>query len=112
MRVLMLVCRERAPVASASGPLGDKIDEWVATMDASGKRIDGNPLASDVDAVTVRLRDGQRRVETGAYLHTHGELLGYDLLECDNLDDAIEVAAAHPLAVRCVLELRPVAQDA
>ncbi len=32
---------------------------------------------------------------------------GFDLLECQDMAEAIDVVSAHPLATRCVLEIRP-----
>ena len=43
----------------------------------------------------------------GAFLETRGALLGFDLLECRDLAEAIDVVAAHPLASRFVIEIRP-----
>ena len=47
----------------------------------------------------------------GAFLPTNGALLGFDLLECRDLPDAIDAALAHPLARRCVLEIRPISTN-
>ena len=38
-------------------------------------------------------------------------MVGYDMLDCKNLDEAIEVAAKHPLARRGAMELRPFGED-
>jgi hypothetical protein len=38
-------------------------------------------------------------------------VLGFDLLECRDMAQAIEVASAHPLATHCVLEIRPVSTE-
>ena len=51
---------------------------------------------------------GQVEISEGAFLGTDGGLLGFDLLECRDMEEAVEVVAAHPLAKRHVLELRPV----
>jgi hypothetical protein len=56
----------------------------------------------------VRLRGGEVKVTDGPFLETKELLGGFDLLECRDLAEAIEVAAAHPFAARGVLELRPV----
>jgi hypothetical protein len=55
----------------------------------------------------VRVQDGQRQVTEGAFLATKGALLGFDLLECQDMAEAIELVAAHPLVSRCILEIRP-----
>jgi hypothetical protein len=54
------------------------------------------------------VRDGEVQVTDGPFLETKELLGGFDLLECRDLAEAIEVAAAHPFAARGVLELRPV----
>ena len=34
-------------------------------------------------------------------------MIGFDVLECADLDEAIEIASKHPMAYRGRLELRP-----
>ena len=109
MRFLMLVCRDNVPVQAPSAPAGGDVEQWVTTMDARGVRLIGDVLAPEADAVAVRIRDEQLRVTDGAFLDTNGALLGFDVLECPDMAEAVQVAAAHPLARRCVLELRPFA---
>ena len=104
----MLVCRDSVPVQAPTGPAGQAVEQWVTTMDDRGVRVAGGELATDADAVAVRVRDGQRQVTDGAFLETKGILLGFDLLECQDIAEAIDVAAAHPLASRCVLEIRQI----
>jgi hypothetical protein len=106
MQFLMLVCRDTAPVENP-GPEGD-VEEWVSTMDGKGLRVAGDRLAPEHQASVVRLRGGELEVTDGPFLETKELLGGFDLLECRDLAEAIEVAAAHPFAARGVLELRPV----
>ena len=111
MRFLMIICRDDVPVEGPSRALGDDVEQWVTAMDARGVRITGDPLAPETEATVVRVRDGQQQVSKGAFLTTNTPLIGFDLLECRDVDEAIEVASAHPLAERFVLELRPIAAD-
>ena len=106
MRFLMLVCRDTEPVPDAP-PEGD-VEEWVTTMDARGVRITGDPVAHQREARAVRVRRGEIVVTDGPYLETKEILGGFDLLECRDMAEAIEVAAAHPFATQGVLELRPI----
>lgn len=55
----------------------------------------------------MRVRDGERQVTDGPFLETKGALLGFDLLECQDIAEAIDLVAMHPLASRCTLEIRP-----
>jgi len=106
MQFLMLVCTDPEPV-EPTGPEGD-VDEWVKTMDARGTRLAGNQLEPEDLASAVRVRGGKVLVTDGPFLETKEALGGFDLLECRDLQEAIEVAAAHPFAARGVMELRPI----
>jgi hypothetical protein len=111
MLFLMLVCQDNVPVQAPSTPAGDDVEQWVTTMDGRGARVTGDALASDVEAVAVRIRQDQLQVTEGAFLDTKGALLGFDVLECQDMAEAVQVASAHPLAKRCVLEIRPASAD-
>ena len=111
MQFLMLIYRDRVPVEASGGPAGSDVEVWVTRMNERGIRLAGDPLAPDSDALTVRVRGGSTQVETSAFMETGGALLGFDLLDCADQDEAIAVAAEHPLAARHVLELRPIASD-
>ena len=49
------------------------------------------------------VRDGEMLVSDGPYAETKEQVGGYDVIECANLETAIEVAAAHPLASRATV---------
>jgi hypothetical protein len=83
----------------------DDISRWIA--DAAERRIYGWPLEFPDRAVTVRRVDGTVVTTDGPFAETKEQIAGFDLLECTDLDDAIEVAAGHPMADGGVLDLRP-----
>ena len=58
-------------------------------------------------ATTVRVRGGELLVSDGPFAETKEVIVGFDILECADLDEAIEVARAHPMAWTGRLELRP-----
>ncbi|HVV22736.1 MAG TPA: YciI family protein [Pseudonocardiaceae bacterium] len=105
---MMWVCFD--PTAEPS-PGGYTIDEWVAEMDARGVRLEGERLASPTDATVVRNRDGDVLVSDGPYAETKELLAGYDILDCVDLAEAIEVASKHPLARVGAMELQPFWED-
>jgi hypothetical protein len=109
VQYLMLIYRDRVPVDRVASPAGGDVEDWVSRMNARGVRLAGEPLAPDRDATTVRVRGGVVQADAGAFMDSGGALLGFDLLDCRDPDEAVTVAAEHPLAARHVLELRPVA---
>jgi len=87
--------------------MGPATDAWVKEMDGAGVRLFGSRLEGVDQAKTVRRRDDRVLVTDGPFIETKEMIAGFDVLECADLDEAIEVAAQHPM-VRCgVLELRP-----
>src|SRR6266581_4522694 len=107
MKYMMFVCTDTEPDTDKSDE--PDIEVWVADNDAQGRRLDGWALAPTSAATTVRVRNGQLLVSDGPFAETKEVIVGYDLLECADLDEAIEVARAHPMARGGRLELRPFA---
>lgn len=105
MRYFMFVVAD--PAAEPYDPEHDTIGRWVEEMTARGVSIDGERLRPVEDATTVRVRGGELLVTSGPYLEAQEWIAGYDVLECRDLDEAIEVASKHPMARFGTLELRP-----
>nr|WP_238425628.1 YciI family protein [Micromonospora parastrephiae] len=104
---MMFVCSDTEPDTDPSD-LPD-IHTWVAENDARGRRLTGDALAPTNAATTVRVRGGELLVSEGPFAETTEVIVGFDLLDCADLDEAIEVARAHPMARHGRLELRPLA---
>jgi hypothetical protein len=107
MKYMMLVCTDTEPETDES-KIPD-IHVWVAENDAAGRRVEGNQLAPTSAATTVRVRGGEVLLTDGPFAETKEVIVGFDILECADLDEAIAVAAAHPMAWAGRLELRPYA---
>ena len=107
MKYMMIVCYD--PAIEQVDDDND-IDTWVSEMDGRGVRLEGEALSPE-DATTVRVRGGEVLVSDGPFAETKEIMVGYDLLDCANLDEAIEVASKHPLAKRGAMELRPFPAD-
>jgi hypothetical protein len=107
MKYLMLVGNdpEADPNESDEGTLD--VDTWVSSNDAAGRRIMGEQLRPADDATTVRRRGGKVLVTDGPFSEAHEWIVGFDVLECRDLDEAIEVAASHPHSAGGRIELRP-----
>jgi hypothetical protein len=109
MRYLLLICADESLEIS---PADDAIlqrdtEAWVAEMDGRGIRLDGHRVRPVADATTVRVRDGETLVTDGPFAEAKEQMAGYDLIECADLDEAIEVASKHPMARFGMIEVRP-----
>ncbi len=105
MKYMMFVCTDTEPDTDQA-PEPD-INLWVSENDARGRRLEGDILAPTSAATTVRVRNGELLLSDGPFAETKEVIVGYDLLECADLDEAIDVARAHPMARAGRIELRP-----
>jgi hypothetical protein len=106
MRFLMFVCVD--PDGEKYVREEDNIDEWVDEMSRRKVRTLGYRLKGLKDARTVRRRKGKVLVTDGPFAETREWIGGFDLLECADLDEAIEIASKHPMARFGRIEVRPV----
>ena len=83
-------------------------DSWLEEMLARGVTVHGDRLRDACDATTVQVRDRELLVSDGPFAETKEQIAGYDVIECTDLDEAIEVAAKHPSAWLGTIEVRPI----
>ena len=69
-------------------------------VDRRGKRVTGERLRGVDDATTVRVSKGEVLVTDGPFTESKEWIAGFDILECDNLDEAIEIAVPAPAGQR------------
>lgn len=73
-----------------------------------GAFVGAEPLHEPQTATTVRVRDGQTLKLDGPFAETTEWLGGYFMLDCRDLDEALELAAECPVAHLGSVEVRPV----
>ena len=83
------------------------LKSWLKEMTERGVRVSGNPLRSAREAKIVSVRDRELLVSDGPFAETKEQIGGYDVVECPDMDTALQVAAAHPLARTAKVEVRP-----
>lgn len=84
---------------------------WVEEMTRRGVRLRGHQLLPPEEGRTVRVRAGQRTVTEGPFAEAGELMAGFDLLECRDLDEAMELVATHPMARYGTIEVRPIMED-
>ena len=77
-------------------------------LNSKGKFISANPLHPVATATSVRVREGKRLVTDGPFAETREHLGGYFLIDANDLDEAIGIAARIPGARKGTVEVRPV----
>jgi hypothetical protein len=109
MKYVLLICDDEINSPTNEELAADPVYQtWVADLERRGVELAGERLRPVVDATTVRVRDGETLVSDGPFAETKDFVGGIVIVECANLDEAIEVAAGHPYARRGGVEIRPV----
>lgn len=106
VRYMMFVCTDPAVDRQELGRI-EPVDPWVAELDGQGIRLFGSELAPPSAARTVRGKNEDAIVTDGPFAETKEQIAGFDILQCADLDEAIEAAARHPMARAGLLEVRP-----
>lgn len=106
MEYLLLICTDPEGEAPAPGDL--TIEEWGADVDARGVRKHGDRVRGVDAATTVRRRGDRVLLTDGPFAETREHIVGYDVIEAADLDEAVAVAAAHPMSREGRIEVRPV----
>jgi hypothetical protein len=107
MNYLMLICTDGVSTPEIAATMQEQTPKWVEEMDSRGVRLLGNGLEPPDSAKTVRVRDGQTLISDGPFADTKEFIAGLDVIEAESLDEAIEVAARHPVSWYFAIEVRP-----
>src|SRR5829696_8875032 len=105
MKYMMFVATDANPDQGTES--ADDVVTWLADVNDRGKRLAGDRLRPVEDATTVRVRASELLVTDGPFTESKEWIAGFDILECDDLDEAIEIASRHPMARFGKIELRP-----
>jgi hypothetical protein len=112
MRYALLICNdELAYGARSPEEASASMAEYAAFGEEMTKRgilKDGARLRPTGDATTVRVTDGEIVTSDGPFAETKEQIGGYYIVECKDLDEAIEVASKIPAAKDGSIEVRPV----
>jgi hypothetical protein len=111
MQYLLFICTEPGRRPEPGRDMAAETDAWVDEMERRGIRLRGDQLRPPSDATTVRVRDGETLLTDGPFAETREQIAGFDLIDCASLDEAIEVAAKHPVASFGMVEVRPLMFD-
>ncbi len=112
MRYLLLIANDESAQAALSPEEGQEMmaayGKFAEEMVGRGVLKDGNRLHPTHDATTVQVRNGEVLASDGPFAETKEQIGGYYLVDCADLDEAIEVASKVPAASNGTVEVRPI----
>jgi hypothetical protein len=115
VKYVLLIYGDEGALESASADqraaMDEEYDKYAGWLAEKGWMRGGDELHTTKAATTVRVRDGQVLSTDGPFAETKEQLGGYFVIECDDLDQAIEAAAKLPGASMGSIEVRPIVDD-
>ncbi len=112
MRYLLLIAGDESQMRKATPEQGEAMTneyaEFGKAMAERGVLQGGERLRPVSDATTVRVRNGEVLASDGPFAETKEQLGGYYVVDCKDLDEAIEVASKIPGARTGSIEVRPI----
>jgi hypothetical protein len=108
--ILLIYSDETAGANMSEAEQTEEYNEYFAYTAAvrdAGVYVSGEALHPTSSATTVRVRDGKKLTTDGPFAETKEQLGGYYVVNCNNLDEAIEWAAKIPGAKHGSIEIRP-----
>ena len=112
MKYMLLLTHD--PSVDAGEDTADEMPDMQPWMDYSdalrdaGAFVAGDPLAATDTATTVRVRDGERLLTDGPFATTKEHLIGYYVIDVDDLDSALDWAARVPNVTWGAVEVRAI----
>jgi hypothetical protein len=107
MRYAMFICMD-PEATETDAEAAPSIEGWFDHAIEKGEYLQGIRLQSRDDATTVRVRDGKTLITDGPFTESKEWIAGVAILECADLDEAIDLALRHNMAYEGRLEIRPV----
>ncbi len=116
MRYMFLIYSQETPGGLVTQDDRERVmnAHWTVMEEAKQKGVfrGAEPLKPTATATTVRVANGKALTTDGPFAETKEQLAGYYILECQNLDEAIEWAEKIPSGCKgaegCI-EIRPIA---
>jgi hypothetical protein len=103
----MFICMD-PEATEADDAAAPPIDSWFDYMIDRNAFLQGIRLQPKADATTVRVRNGEVLITDGPFTESKEWIAGVAIIECEDLDEAIEQALRHNMAYQGRLEIRPI----
>jgi len=108
--LLIYNCEQPEPTDPGFVEAVARVNAFADECRRRGALVAGDALQAEHSATTVSVREGRTLITDGPFVETHEHLGGYYILDCADLDEALELAALCPFAAIGAVEVRPLAQ--
>ena len=106
MQFLLIIAHDDA--FAPTEELVGQIMSWIKRMTDRGIRVAGRPLKPATDATTLRIRNGKLQRTTRTFSDSDEQMCAFELIECRDLEHALEVAGQHPMSTAATIAVRRV----
>lgn len=112
MKFMLLIYNDHAlldavPPPQADGMMRECLDH-ADDLRRQGRLIESQMLEGTETARSVRIRNGRTRVTDGPFTEAKEVLGGFNLIEAEDMDEAVRIAEAFPWTRTGCVEIRPV----
>ncbi len=110
MKYLFLV-RVDPDLAAAATPADNErmqaeTFEWAKDLDSRGARLMGDRVQPAEKARIVRTRNRKPSVSDGPFSEAKEVIGGFDVIECRDMEEAVQIASRHPVTRIGAIEVR------
>ena len=107
MKYMLMICSDLSEVVPTQEQFEAGCGGWTEEMEDRGVLRGGAGLRPSTEATTVRVRGDEVLLTDGPFAETKDQIGGFSLIECADLDEAIEIASKHYAATYGQIEIRP-----
>lgn len=111
MKYVLLIHENEAQMSQLSAEQFDQLvqahNQYAGELKNSGRHLGGMGLKPSSTATTLRIRNGKLMTTDGPYAETKEQLGGFYIVEAQDLDEAIAIAAHLPCLEHSSVEIRP-----
>ncbi len=112
MRYMFLIYLDEAKFAPLTqrerDGFGNAMLDYDEELRRGGYYVTSEPLKAPSEATTVRKWSGALTTTDGPFMETKEHLSGFCIVECRDLNEAIQLAGRMPLATMGSIEIRPI----
>jgi hypothetical protein len=110
--MLLIYLEEKSLSESERSQCYQDSSAFARELHERGQYLSAAPLHPTSTATSLRVKDGKRVITDGPFAETREQLGGYFIIQAENLDQAIEIAAQIPAGRWGTVEIRPVMEIA